>query len=238
MGEVSLSGGNETSDDKEGKAMLLNGRKEWLFNWMSKSILIIALCVFAQAADAQEKGLPQKRDLNEAASLLVAETIRTKSAGGELTYPEELLMALSGIGISKPDMDLSAVSRKFPDVTEAFTATGRRCYYSSRAMSEPYARVLLARDAPILLVVDFVRECSLRYTRPVSLALFAERPFGLSVGDVLKGIDEMKRQGQFTDICQTESSLGTVFLYSTWHLDSEYAATLAEWYDVGQRQNP
>jgi len=48
----------------------------------------------------------------------------------------------------------------------------------------------------------------------------------------------MARQDAFKDIQQTTSSIGTAFLYSTIHLDPDYASMLAEWLDVGQASNP
>lgn len=42
----------------------------------------------------------------------------------------------------------------------------------------------------------------------------------------------------YHDIAQTMTYAGNSFLYSTMHLDPDYAATLAEWIDVGQYDNP
>jgi len=48
----------------------------------------------------------------------------------------------------------------------------------------------------------------------------------------------MDAEEEYRDIMQTTTSVSGVFLYSTLHLDSEYASMLAEWLDVGQFENP
>jgi len=209
-----------------------------LIKSMFKFTLIMGLCICTHVANAQETVLSRNGELNDVASLVVADTVRKKSASGELTYPEELFTALAEVGISASITDWSCVHRKFSEFTEAFTTGGKKCFYSSSTMSDPYVRILLRRDTPMPLIADVVRESSLIYPRPVPLALFTRHPFALSADKVLKEIDDMRRQGQFTDICQTVTSIGTIFLYSAQYLDSTYAAMLAEWYDVGQSNNP
>jgi len=210
----------------------------FLIKAMFKFTLIMGLCICTHVADAQETLPSRNKELNDVASLLLADTVRKKSASGELTYPEELHAALAEIGISAFITEWSSIRQKFSDFTEAFTTGGKKCFYSSSTMSEPYVRILLRRDTPIPLIADVVRESSLIYPRPIPLALFTRHPFALSAEQVVKEIDELRRQGQFTDICQTVTSVGTIFLYSAQYLDSPYAAMLAEWYDVGQSNNP
>jgi hypothetical protein len=48
----------------------------------------------------------------------------------------------------------------------------------------------------------------------------------------------MDGQEEYEDIARTTTSIGTVYLYSTRHLEPDYASTLAEWLDVGQANNP
>ena len=210
----------------------------FLIKAMFKFTLIMGLCICTHVADAQETLPSRNKELNDVASLLLADTVRKKSASGELTYPEELHAALAEIGISASITEWSSIRQKFSDFTEAFTTGGKKCFYSSSTMSEPYVRILLRRDTPMPLIADVVRESSLIYPRPLPLALFTRHPFALSADKVVKEIVDMRRQGQFTDICQMVTSRGTIYLYSAQYLDSTYAAMLAEWYDVGQSNNP
>jgi hypothetical protein len=48
----------------------------------------------------------------------------------------------------------------------------------------------------------------------------------------------MGEQEEFQDIALATTSMGRVYLYSTHHLEPDYASTLAEWLDVGQANNP
>jgi hypothetical protein len=65
-----------------------------------------------------------------------------------------------------------------------------------------------------------------------------EPPFDLTQVEILECLRKMAEEGEFQDISQTTTSIGTTFLYSNQHLDSSYASMLAEWFDVGQANNP
>ena len=49
---------------------------------------------------------------------------------------------------------------------------------------------------------------------------------------------DMAETEEYADISFTESSVGTVYLYSTRYLDEDYAAFLAEKEDVGAIASP
>ena len=83
-----------------------------------------------------------------------------------------------------------------------------------------------------------VRENSAIYPRPVPLNLFKGSPFDLTQEEIQTYLEQMARQDEYKDIAQTTTSLGTLFLYSTLHLELGYASTLTEWLDVEQANNP
>jgi hypothetical protein len=56
--------------------------------------------------------------------------------------------------------------------------------------------------------------------------------------EILACLRQMADREEYGDIQQATTSIGTVFVYSTLHLDRDYAAMLAEWLDVGQFNNP
>lgn len=60
----------------------------------------------------------------------------------------------------------------------------------------------------------------------------------MSREEVRQYLDQMAGFDAYHDIAQTMTYAGNSFLYSTMHLDPDYAATLAEWIDVGQYDNP
>jgi len=125
------------------------------------------------------------------------------------------------------------------DLHELAAEDGSRSYYSSLFMTEVYARILLQKQAaPLRLIADIVRQNSAAYPRPVPLDLFTQHPFDLTLEEVMNRVKQMSALIEYKDIEPTTTSTSRVFLYSTLHLDSEYAAMLAEWLDVGQSENP
>jgi hypothetical protein len=106
-------------------------------------------------------------------------------------------------------------------------------------MTGAYAGILLQKQGdPLRLIAEIVRQNSAAYPRPVPLDLFTQPPFGLALQDVLNDLERMSVRDEYRDIEPTTTSTSRVFLYSTLHLDSEHASMLAEWFDVGQSDNP
>jgi hypothetical protein len=83
-----------------------------------------------------------------------------------------------------------------------------------------------------------VRKNSMLYPRPIPLESFQKMPFEMSGEEIEASLEQMAGREDFRDICRTTPSIGTVFLFSTLYLEPDYASMLAEWFDVGQFQNP
>ena len=64
------------------------------------------------------------------------------------------------------------------------------------------------------------------------LDLFTRHPFDLDLEEVLNRVRQMSALCEYNDIASTATSTARVFLYSTLHLSSEYAAVLAERIEV------
>jgi len=177
-----------------------------------------------------------------------ADIVREKSKAGQLVSAEELLQGLrpehaSTLEESEATTSAETLLRKAmgenEDLREVRTKEGCAFYYSSMFMSETYARLLLCKqEGPIQLVADTVREDSDRYPRPTPLDVFKEPPFDLSKEEIFCCLQEMSSRAEYQDISRVSTSIGHVFLYSTKHLDRDYALMLAEWIDVGQFENP
>ena len=60
----------------------------------------------------------------------------------------------------------------------------------------------------------------------------------MSREEIRQYLDRMAGMGAYEDIAWTPTSAGNNYLYSKTHLDPDYAATLAEWIDVGQYDTP
>ena len=125
------------------------------------------------------------------------------------------------------------------DLHELTAGDGSRSYYSSRFMTEAYAKILiLKRGGSRHLIAEIVRQNSAFYPRPVPLDTFTQPPFNLTVQEVRDDLERMQAGEEYHDIALTTTSSTRLFLYSTRHLEPDHAAMLAEWLDVGQVENP
>jgi hypothetical protein len=178
----------------------------------------------------------------------IAQIIRERSETGQLVQFEEILTELTGQGLLTSEADdprphLQGIVREAvktnEDLREIPGAHGIAYFYSTQTLSETYA-VILARKKgdPLELIAQIVRENSSVYPRPVPLDLFRESPFDLTGEEILACLDKMGQQKKYQDIAQTTTSIGTKFLFSSRHLNPDYASKLAEWFDVGQINNP
>ena len=120
-----------------------------------------------------------------------------------------------------------------------FTAwDGKEYYHYKPQMSSLYARILSTGNNKLVQVASLVRESSRDYPRPVPLEIFEYPPFLFEAEALQQCLNHMAEDPEYADIKFTESSVGTVYLYSTLYLDDDYAAFLAEHEDVGAIASP
>jgi hypothetical protein len=184
----------------------------------------------------------------ETICLAVVRIIRERSETGQLAQPKEILAELIGQCLLKSeDGDewshfetvLKEAVDKNEDIKEISGSDGIPRYYSTLSLSETYVRILTQKkENPISLMAEIVRENSSIYPRPVPLNIFKESPFDFTQDELLGCLKKMAEQREYRDIAQTITSIGTIFLYSTQHLEPDYASSLAEWLEVGQVSNP
>ena len=195
--------------------------------------------------NAVEKTIGKEK---EAAAIAIAGHIRKSSESGQLISEAEILRRaaeqyLSNPPAADPAEEVQSILREVvgqnEDLHELSTGDGSRHYYSSQFMTRAYALILLQKQGdPLHLIASIVRENSALYPRPVPLEIFTQPPFGLSLQEVLNDLERMAAEEEYRDIIPTTTSASRIFLYSTFHLEPEHAAMLAEWLDVGQFENP
>ena len=178
----------------------------------------------------------------------MAAMIRQSSEAGQLISESEILRRMVDQHLFTPSATDSPehirnifkrLVEKNEDLHEVAAQDGSRRYYSSQFMTEAYANILLQRQGdPLRLIAEIVRQNSEIYPRPVPLDIFTQPPFDLTRQEVLEDLKRMSTEEEYRDIAPTTTSASTIFLYSTLHLDPEYASMLAEWLDVGQSHNP
>jgi hypothetical protein len=178
----------------------------------------------------------------------IVKIIRDRSETGQLLRGEEILTQLEGQGIlESEDIEqkthletlLKEVLREHGDLREIAARDGIAYYHSVQSLSETYAGILVGKsENPLWMIAEVVRTNSKLYPRPVSVDSLLEPPFELTREEIAECLTMMGEQREYEDIAQTVTSIGTPFLFSTRHLDSDHASTLAEWQDVGQVNNP
>ncbi len=184
----------------------------------------------------------------EAAANVAAQVIRKLSGEGRFASGADVLEDLQGLDLFPAAPEdaptaleevLAATLAKHPDLVPVDAATAERRFYSSQFMTKAYAGLLLRKEGePLLLIAETVRENSALYPRPLPLGAFEQPPFSLTRVEILDCLGRMAAQDAYRDIARTRTSAGNEYLYSTAHLEADYASSLAQWIDVGQYDNP
>jgi hypothetical protein len=83
-----------------------------------------------------------------------------------------------------------------------------------------------------------VRNDSQTYPRPTPLSAFGESPFFFPKDLLDRAMQDISDDPQYADIRSIRSSDGSIFLFSSAHLDPARAESLAEWLAVDHARNP
>ena len=198
-------------------------------------------------AGTKSESVVKSKSLKETdpAACALAAIIRQSSEAGRLISESDILRRSEDEHVfpSSDGRRAEEVLRKLvlegEDLHELAAENGSRFYYSSRFMTSDYAGILLYKEGdPLRLIAEIVRDNSKIYPRPVPLDLFIQPPFELSRQEMAAHLDRMAKEEGYGDIAAVTTSQSSVFLFSTLHLDPDYASMLAEWLDVGQSNNP
>ncbi len=178
----------------------------------------------------------------------IVKIVRERSERAQLVSADEILTELGGEpSLESADIGPSThwegipeqVLSENPDIKMISGKNGTPHYFSVLSLSETYAGILVRKsENPLSMVAEVVRENSRLYPRPVTVDGFREPPFELTPEEIAECLATMETQEEYEDIGQTVTSVGTLFLFSTRHLEPDYAFTLAEWLDVGQVSSP
>ena len=182
----------------------------------------------------------------DAAEDMAAALIREESAAARLVSESEIRLFLAEHlrpgDANTPGEDVSAILSRAVFGNEdlhALSGADSLWYYSSRSMAEEYAKILLQTlEGPMRLIAETVRHNSREYQRPVPVEFFGKPPFNLPYQEVLDSLAAMAAAEGYDDIATTATSASGIYLYSSTYLETEHAEMLAEWFDVGQAENP
>ena len=190
----------------------------------------------------QDSADPTPEQGHSSADLLTG-LIRRHSKEGRLISGDHLeseiaeMESREGDDLSFDDA-LSEAIQENPDLRVVYDANQHAFYHSIDFLSHTYARILVLKATPALMMADTIRDNSARYPRPVPLDLFEQTPFDLSPEIIQISLREMASENPYRDIAATTSSEGRVYLYSSDFLSHDHATHLAEWEDVGYLCDP
>lgn len=164
----------------------------------------------------------------------VAKIIREDSNAARLTR-------LSALEERFPEADIekALMSAAAPDLKK-MKGKQDTYYFSDQSMTEAYAVHLyrIEERDPLKLVADTVRDESKTYPRPTDARMFIGAPFSFTERDLANTIERMANTPEYDDICTCNASNGALYLYSSRYMSKPYAESLAEWMEVGQKENP
>jgi hypothetical protein len=126
------------------------------------------------------------------------------------------------------DAWLTVVLSGHPEVASFESLSGQTVYHSPDLLSRTYALILDRKGSPVELMAEEIRINCRDYPRPVPVELFEAPPFGLSPEEIESALKAMAAKAECKDITFTTASTGAVYLFSTLHMDREYATFLAE----------
>lgn len=173
------------------------------------------------------------------------EAVREASGQGRLAAIEDLLAALeadgaflapAGLAPAGPEAEgpgeampalLAAALTDAPEVASFQSLSGVMLYHAPNLLSHTYARILDRKGSPLLLMAGEIRANSRDYPRPVPVELFQAPPFDLTPEEIGQALQGMAGDPKYRDISSTTTPGGAVFLFSTRHLERDYAAFLA-----------
>jgi hypothetical protein len=177
---------------------------------------------------------------------MLAEIVRDSSRSERLISGEDLLACLEARGFpgkdkeEAPDIDrlMAETLAANADLAAMASISGKTLYHAPALLSRTYASILDRRDTPVVLIAEEVRRNSADYPRAIPVDLFETPPFDLTPAQIETALRSMASNPEFQDITYTTTSTGTVYLFSSLHLERDYAAFLAERADVGLLFNP
>ncbi|MCX8012867.1 MAG: hypothetical protein N3A02_01080, partial [Rectinema sp.] len=76
------------------------------------------------------------------------------------------------------------------------------------------------------------------YPRPTDAREFLGAPFNFTERDLSNTLERLLQSAEYDDIRTCHASNGALYLYSSRYMGEAYAESLAEWIEVGQKENP
>ncbi|NLJ90143.1 MAG: hypothetical protein GX323_04510 [Clostridiales bacterium] len=155
----------------------------------------------------------------------LAEYIRLRSAGGEVTKYQDLKAEIE-------DLDELLEEMKEDETCSDITyrqGVKDKYYYSTSNMSENYSMIIsLVEDKDIVATIaKMVRFNAKTYPSPTPLEYFERHPYFYSRPQIERACDLISSNEEYGDIERLTNNVGVDFLFSNKYLSRKYANALA-----------
>jgi hypothetical protein len=179
--------------------------------------------------DAKE---PNAADLDGA----IADQIREASRAGRLVRLESVWQKSEEEFVAWRESQAAAAMADIAMIQER----DEIFLYSELYMSKSFAAAAARAGCRDICwaIAQTVRSDSQTYPRPTPLSTFGESPFFFPKDLLDRAMQDIPDDPQYADIQSIRSSDGSIFLFSSAHLDSARAESLAEWLAVGHVRYP
>ena len=130
-------------------------------------------------------------------------------------------------------------TEEFSDIKE-LKGKENRYFYSSKTMTENYAKILYCIEEKDILnmVADRIRNDSKRFPKTTDTRTFLNEPFHMKKDELAEIFKQLRITDEYKDIKESKASNGVVYVYSDKYLTQVYANALTETQEVISKENP
>lgn len=169
--------------------------------------------------------MPEEEEIELTKAQELAEFIRVRSAGGEVTKYSSLKADLEDLDVLLEEIKADETCS---DITFRQGAKDNY-YYSKNNMSDNFAMIIsLVEDKDLAsTVVKMVRFNAETYPSPTPLEYFERHPYFASPPQVERAWDVISQREEYSDIQRFTNNVNEDYLFSTKFLTYKYANALA-----------
>jgi hypothetical protein len=185
----------------------------------------------------RERKMPESQDTNAAGvHNTITDRVRGASRAGRLLPLEIVWQGTAEDFVTWRQSPAKTVTDDVVLIRERGDAFLYSELFMTRSFAETAARAA-CKDI-CWAIAQTVRSDSQTYPRPTPLSAFREPPFIFPKETLDRALQDIPGNPEYADIRSVRSSDGAIFLFSSIHLNSVQAESLAEWLAVGHLRNP
>lgn len=176
--------------------------------------------------------LPEEVEEEKTEAQLLADYIRHRSSAGYLTRKSDLKAEEENLE------DILDSLNQDETCQDIVSTNGKKetYFYSSQYMTENYAMIAFfieEKDMP-KTIAEMVRWNGKTYPCATPLYYFSNSPYNYTEPQINRALQLLKKDEEYSDICELTTGNHVRYLYSTLHMSEKYARALAEGVEYGE----